>query len=180
MNVKILPFTDTLRRYGIELVRRQPETLQVNLGKLCNQTCLHCHVGAGPKQKEVMERKTVDRLLKLISQSPYIHTVDLTGGAPELNPHFKHLVREVKGLGKTVIDRCNLTVLFEKGQEDTPAFLSEQGVQILASLPCYLRDNVSGRSGTLLHLMISLKKISRLRITATVARLGLEAPAVAR
>ncbi|HLA05433.1 MAG TPA: arsenosugar biosynthesis radical SAM (seleno)protein ArsS [Syntrophales bacterium] len=147
MNVKILPFTDTLRRHGIELRRRQPETLQVNLGWFCNQACLHCHVGAGPKHKEIMERKTVDRLLDLLSPASYIHIVDLTGGAPELNPHFKYFVREARGLGKTVIDRCNLTVLFEKGQEDTPAFLSEHGVRILASLPCYLRDNVDKQRG---------------------------------
>ena len=147
MKSTIIPFADTLRRHGIELTRRKPETLQVNLGRLCNQACLHCHVGAGPQRTEVMERKTVDRLLDLLSLAPYIRTVDLTGGAPELNPHFKHLVREARGLGKTVIDRCNLTVLFEKGQEDTLAFLREHSVQVLASLPCYLRDNVDKQRG---------------------------------
>lgn len=147
MKASIIPFANTLGQHGIELTRRQPETLQVNLGRLCNQACLHCHVGAGPKRTEVMERKTVDRLLDLLSMAPFIHTVDLTGGAPELNPHFKHLVREALGLGKKVMDRCNLTVLFEKGQEDTPAFLREQSVQVLASLPCYLRDNVDKQRG---------------------------------
>lgn len=147
VKAKIISFADTLRQHGIELERRQTETLQVNLGKLCNQACLHCHVGAGPKRTEIMDRKSVDRLLELLSLAPYIHTVDFTGGAPELNPHFKHLVREVRRLGKTVIDRCNLTVLLEKGQEETPVFLSEQGVQILASLPCYLRENVDKQRG---------------------------------
>ena len=126
---------------------KQLRDTQVNLGKLCNQACLHCHVEAGPKRTEIMERKTVDRLLDLLSLAPHIHTVDLTGGAPELNPHFKHFVREARGLGKTVIVRCNLTVLFEKGQEDTAAFLREQSVQVLASLPCYSRDNVDKQRG---------------------------------
>lgn len=148
MKATIIPFTDTLARHGIGLMRKQLETLQVNLGKLCNQACLHCHVEAGPKRTEIMERKTVDRLLDLLSLAPHIHTVDLTGGAPELNPHFKHFVLEARRLGKTVIDRCNLTALFDKGQEDTAAFLREQSVQILASLPCYSRDNVDKQRGS--------------------------------
>jgi len=147
MNAEIISFADTLSMHGIEPTRRQTETLQVNMGWLCNQACLHCHVGAGPKQTEVMDRKTVDRLLDLLSIAPYVHTVDLTGGAPELNPHFRYLVREARGLGKQVIDRCNITVLFEKGQEDTPAFLREHNVQVLASLPCYLKDNVDKQRG---------------------------------
>ncbi len=147
MKTNIIPFTETLRKHGAELTRRQPETLQVNLGRLCNQACIHCHVGAGPQRKEVMERKTIDRILDLLSSASYIQTVDLTGGAPELNPHFKLIVREAAGLGKKVIDRCNLTVLFERGQEDTPAFLREHRVNVLASLPCYLSENVDTQRG---------------------------------
>ena len=122
------------------------ETLQVNLGYLCNLSCTHCHVNAGPTRTELMDRTTVDQVLALVRKSG-VTTLDLTGGAPELNPHFRYLVREARQLGVTVIDRCNLTVLLEPGQEDLGEFLVEQGVEITASLPCYLEDNVEAQRG---------------------------------
>lgn len=126
--------------------RRALETVQVNLGYRCNQSCLHCHVGAGPKRTEAMAAETVDEVLRLL-QASGAKTLDLTGGAPELNPHFRRLVRAARALGAEVIDRCNLTVLEEPAQEDTAEFLAEQGVEIVASLPCYLESNVDAQRG---------------------------------
>jgi radical SAM/Cys-rich protein len=128
------------------LRRRAVETLQVNLGYTCNQTCVHCHVNAGPNRKEQMDRATIDLVLDTLAAKG-IGTLDLTGGAPELNPHFRDLVREARALEVQVIDRCNLTILFEPGQEDLAEFLAVQGVQIVASLPCYLEDNVDRQRG---------------------------------
>jgi radical SAM/Cys-rich protein len=122
------------------------ETLQVNLGYLCNQSCVHCHVNAGPQRTELMARETIDCILELLGRRG-IRSLDLTGGAPELNPHFRDLVRSARSLGVHVIDRCNLTVLFERGQEGLAAFLAEQGVEICASLPCYLEGNVDSQRG---------------------------------
>ena len=144
----VKPFVKTLSDHRVTLARKGVEILQVNMGKLCNQACQHCHVEAGPQRTEIMERRTVDRLLELLSKDPSIHTVDITGGAPELNPHFRFLVSELRKTGKEVIDRCNLTVLFEKGQETTGHFLREHHVQIVASLPCYSDKNVDKQRGT--------------------------------
>jgi radical SAM/Cys-rich protein len=128
-------------------VRRETlDTLQVNLGYLCNLSCVHCHVNAGPQRTEQMELETVNAVLALLD-SAALKVLDLTGGAPELNPHFRYLVREARALGVRVIDRCNLTVLLEPGQEDLGAFLAEQQVEITASLPCYLQDNVEAQRG---------------------------------
>jgi len=121
-------------------------TLQVNLGYLCNQSCVHCHVNAGPTRTELMSRETVQQVLALL-QTSSAGVIDLTGGAPELNPHFRYLVRKARALDVKVIDRCNLTVLFEPGQEGLARFLAEQGVEITASLPCYLKDNVEAQRG---------------------------------
>ncbi len=130
------------------LVRERAQTIQVNLGKLCNQVCLHCHVDAGPhKTKENMNRETVDNLLKVLEASSHVKVLDLTGGAPELNPEFRRIVTFARELGLHVIDRCNLTVLFEKGQEDLAQFLADQRVEVVASLPCYLEDNVDKQRG---------------------------------
>ncbi len=126
--------------------RASLETLQVNLGYLCNLSCVHCHVNAGPHRTEQMDRETIDTLLALLDRAA-IHTLDLTGGAPELNPHFRYLVREARALGVHVIDRCNLTVLLEPGQEDLGDFLAEQQVEICASLPCYVQENVEAQRG---------------------------------
>ncbi|MFQ5488964.1 MAG: arsenosugar biosynthesis radical SAM (seleno)protein ArsS [Gammaproteobacteria bacterium] len=128
------------------LHRAKLEILQVNLGYRCNQQCLHCHVNAGPRRKEEMSAETIGEILQLL-EGGRIHTLDLTGGAPELNPHFRHLVREARRLGIHVMDRCNLTILEEPGQEGLAEFLARQGVEIVASLPCYLEDNVNRQRG---------------------------------
>ena len=140
-------FARTLREHGLALSRTPLEILQINVGKLCDLACQHCHVEAGPNRTENMQAPTVERNLELLANAPAVPTVDLTGGAPELNPHFRTLVREARALGKTVIDRCNLTVLFRPGQEDTAKFLAEQGVKVVASLPCYSKANVERQRG---------------------------------
>lgn len=147
MKQMVPSFENKLAAHHLLLTRKPLEILQVNVGKLCNQACHHCHVEAGPKRTEIMEKKTIDRLIELLDGSPTLHTVDITGGAPELNPHFRHLVQESKKRNKEVIDRCNLTVLFEKGQEDTAQFLREHRVKIIASLPCYSKKNVDAQRG---------------------------------
>jgi radical SAM/Cys-rich protein len=126
--------------------RRRVETLQVNLGYTCNQSCTHCHVNAGPNRTEQMSAETMDAVLDVLVAKD-IKTIDMTGGAPELNQHFRHLVTEARKRGVHVIDRCNLTILFEPGQEDLAQFLMEQQVEIVASLPCYLEDNVDKQRG---------------------------------
>ena len=128
------------------LTRRPLETLQVNLGYLCNQSCLHCHVAAGPTRKELMQSETVACILEVLAR-PSVHTLDLTGGAPEMNPMFRDIVSAARNQEITVIDRCNLTILLEPGYEDTAEFLADNNVQIVASLPCYLEDNVDGQRG---------------------------------
>ena len=128
------------------LRRRHFETLQVNLGYRCNQSCLHCHVNAGPNRVETMDSATVDLVLEVV-QHCNIATLDLTGGAPELNGHFRRLVRAARALGVRVIDRCNLTILFEPEQEDLAEFLAAQGVEVVASLPCYSIANVDRQRG---------------------------------
>ncbi|NCS94415.1 MAG: radical SAM/Cys-rich domain protein [Leptospira sp.] len=140
-------FLSTLEEGNITINRLPVEILQVNIGHLCNLACLHCHVEAGPNKKENMESDTVDRIIDLLAKSEAIHTLDLTGGAPELNPHFRRLVIAATNMGKKVIDRCNLTVLYEKGQEDTAEFLKNQKVHIVASLPCYSLKNVEQQRG---------------------------------
>jgi radical SAM/Cys-rich protein len=141
-------FQETLRQHGIgELRRREVTTLQINVGKLCNQACHHCHVEAGPKRTEIMPARVAERILKLLAGTPSIETVDITGGAPELNANFRLLVRESRRLEKQVIDRCNLTVLFEPGQETLGEFLAANNVEITASLPCYTESNVDQQRG---------------------------------
>jgi radical SAM/Cys-rich protein len=122
------------------------DVLQVNVGKLCNQTCRHCHVDAGPDRREVMDGETVDACLAILERTG-IPTLDITGGAPELNPHFRRLVSEARRLGRRVIDRCNLTILLAPGYEDLPEFLAEHEVEIVASLPCYLEENCDRQRG---------------------------------
>src|ERR1051325_1896762 len=134
-------------RGGEPLTRGQVETLQINVGKLCNQACHHCHVDAGPKRSEIMQEKVAERVLALLAASPVIHTVDITGGAPELNPNFRSLVTRSRAMGRQVIDRCNLTVLLEPGMEDLCEFLAASVVQITASLPCYTSKNVDAQRG---------------------------------
>lgn len=122
-------------------------TLQVNVGKRCNQACKHCHVEAGPTRTEMMTAATAELVLAALSRYPEIGTLDITGGAPELNPNFRHLVREAKAMGRHVIDRCNLTVLFTPGQEDTARFLRGHDVEVVASLPYYLAQRTDAQRG---------------------------------
>lgn len=141
-------FDRALEQHGApSLVRGRVRTLQVNVGKLCNMACHHCHVEAGPKRTEVMSREVADRLLDLLVKNPEVEVVDFTGGAPELNPNFRRLVEATRRLGKRVIDRCNLTVLFEPGLEGLPEFLAAHEVEIVASLPCYSAENVEKQRG---------------------------------
>jgi len=128
------------------LKRADLQILQVNLGYLCNLSCTHCHVNAGPKRTELMDKKTIDLVLDVI-KSRNVKTLDLTGGAPEMNPHFRYLVSEARKLGVEVIDRCNLTILLEPGYEGLAQFLADEGVNVAASLPCYTQDNVDKQRG---------------------------------
>ncbi|MBD5803833.1 molybdenum cofactor biosynthesis protein A [Azoarcus sp. Aa7] len=123
------------------------ETLQVNLGYRCNQSCVHCHVNAGPTRTEEMSADTVNAVIDFIDASPAITTLDLTGGAPEMNANFRRMVTAAHARGLRVIDRCNLTILEEPGYEDLARFLAEMGVEVVASLPCYLEDNVDRQRG---------------------------------
>lgn len=125
---------------------RPADTLQVNLGYTCNQSCVHCHVNAGPTRTEQMTRETVDQVIAVL-RTGRIKTLDLTGGAPEMNQHFRYLVEQARALDVTVIDRCNLTILEEPGYETLAQFLADQQVQVVASLPCYLEDNVDKQRG---------------------------------
>ncbi len=143
----ILSFNKKLQDQSIQLTRATVSTLQINLGKLCNQACHHCHVEAGPLRTENMTEATVDRIISLMTESKDLKTIDLTGGAPEMNPYFKKLVIAAKKLNLEVIDRCNLTIFFEPGHETLPEFLKEHQVHVIASMPCYTKDNVDKQRG---------------------------------
>ena len=136
-----------MRRYGFPAIRRRrPEILQVNLGYRCNQSCVHCHVNAGPNRIEEMSHETVADVLSVLAVCG-MKTLDITGGAPELNPHFRDLVVRSRELGVHVLDRCNLTILEEPGYEDLAEFLARQGAEVVASLPCYSPENVDRQRG---------------------------------
>jgi radical SAM/Cys-rich protein len=141
-------FAQKLEEHSISLRRGRPEILQVNVGKLCNLTCVHCHVNAGPKRKEVMTHETIDRVLEWLSKTE-IPIVDLTGGAPEMIPDFCYFIERVKTLEspRHVIDRCNLTILLDPGYEELPEFLAKHKVEIIASMPCYTPRNVNMQRG---------------------------------
>lgn len=146
------------------LIFRKPlEILQVNLGYLCNLSCVHCHVNAGPKRTELMSNKTVDQVIAL-AEAAKIHTLDLTGGAPEMHPRFRYLVRTARERGIKVIDRCNLTILEAPGYEDLAGFLAAQQVEITASLPCYLEENVDKQrgKGVFKDSLAALQRLNRL------------------
>jgi radical SAM/Cys-rich protein len=136
-----------IQQFGFPSIRRgRLETLQVNLGYKCNQSCLHCHVNAGPTRTEQMSRETIGDVLAFMAVAG-IRTLDLTGGAPELNPHFRELVERARELGARVIDRCNLTILEEPGHEDLAGFLASHEVEITASMPCYTEELVDRQRG---------------------------------
>src|SRR3954467_6271939 len=126
--------------------RARLTTIQVNLGYRCNQSCLHCHVAAGPNRTEAMSEETLALVVEVLGKR-CVATLDVTGGAPELHPGFRRLVAAARDLGVKVMDRCNLTILSEPGQEDTAAFLAENAVEVVASMPCYLADNVDRQRG---------------------------------
>jgi len=128
------------------LKRTELNTLQVNLGYRCNQQCLHCHVNAGPKRTEAMDEQGIKLVLDFLAKKS-ITTLDLTGGAPELNPLFRELIKQAHAMGVHIIDRCNLTILEEPGQEDLADFLASHKVEVVASLPCYMKDNVEQQRG---------------------------------
>ncbi len=140
-------FDATLAAHGLRLRRYAPTTLQVNVGRRCNQACHHCHVDAGPGRTEVMPEAVAERVLVLLERNPCLEVLDITGGAPELAPGFRSLVTRARAVGRRVIDRCNLTILSEPGQEDLASFLAAQRVEIVASLPCYGPDNVDAQRG---------------------------------
>ncbi len=126
--------------------RKKLETLQVNLGYLCNLSCLHCHVAAGPNRKELMDRDNIDTVLEFLEKQS-IQTLDVTGGSPEMNPHFRDLFREARRMGVHLMDRCNPTIIEEPGFDWVPDFLAELEVEVVASLPCYTEDNVDTQRG---------------------------------
>ncbi len=136
-----------MRSYGFPALRRgRLETLQANLGYKCNQSCVHCHVNAGPTRTEMMSQEILADVLSFLAVSS-VRTLDITGGAPELHPRFRDLVARARELGVHVIDRCNLTVLLEPGQEDLAAFLAANRVEVIASLPCYTEELVDRQRG---------------------------------
>jgi|SRR5208282_3009172 len=143
-----LDFDATLARHGISaLSRKSPATIQVNVGKLCNQACHHCHVDAGPRRTEQMTRATAARVIEVLAASPQVETIDITGGAPELNPNFAMLVERARALGRKVIVRCNLTVTLEPAMEWLVEFYRRWGVELVCSLPCYTAENTDRQRG---------------------------------
>ena len=142
------PFAQACASRGVTPLRRGAASiLQLNIGNLCNQGCKHCHVESSPRRTELMSHEVAARCISLLAASPGVQSLDLTGGAPELCPEFKFLVEEGTKAGLEVIDRCNLTVLLEPGQEGLPGYLARHRVRVVASLPCYSQDNVDSQRG---------------------------------
>lgn len=141
-------FSKTLAAHGLQLRRKAPEILQINVGKLCNLTCVHCHVNAGPKRKEIVTRETLDKMVDWLARTS-IENVDLTGGTPEMIPGFRYLVERLRALPvrRRIMDRCNLTILVEPGYAWAAGFLAEHEVEIVASMPCYSPENVNAQRG---------------------------------
>lgn len=157
-------FAKVLQRHGIApLVADRVEVLQANVGKVCNQVCRHCHVDAGPDRRESMTRETMRACLDVVSRAG-IPVVDITGGAPEMNPHFRWLVEQARSLGARVIDRCNLTILLAQGFDDLPEFLAAHQVEIIASLPCYSAENTDNQrgEGVFDHSIEAIRRLNRL------------------
>jgi radical SAM/Cys-rich protein len=144
----VAPFDDRLAEHGLHPLATEErlEVLQVNVGKLCNQTCAHCHVDAGPDRREVMSRETAEQVVELLRRHP-IPTLDITGGAPELNPSFRWMVERARELDRHVIDRCNLTVLLVRSQGDLADFLAEHRVEVIASLPSFRAAGTDAQRG---------------------------------
>jgi radical SAM/Cys-rich protein len=141
-------FSEVLSQHDLGApIRDRVTTLQVNLGRRCNMSCRHCHVEASPRREEVLQRPVAQQVIALLERSPDVTVLDLTGGAPELNPNFRYLLREARRLGREVLDRCNLTILLEPGQEDLADLLAQQQAHVVASMPCYLSENVDQQRG---------------------------------
>ncbi len=173
----VAPFAQRVAQTGTVMRRTAVQSLQINLGKLCNQTCTHCHVEAGPtKIRENMSEETASRVLELARGCEGLQVVDLTGGAPEMNPSFRHLVTELRRDGIQVIDRCNLTILQQPGYEWAAPFLAEHQVIVVASLPCYLEDNVDGQrgNGVFRESIAALKQLNHLGYGAENSPLRLD------
>jgi radical SAM/Cys-rich protein len=167
-------FDGALAEHALPPLRRgRTTTLQVNVGKRCDLACHHCHVESGPKRTEALDERLARRVLELLARNPALDTLDLTGGAPELNPHFRALASGARALGRRVIDRCNLTVLLEPGQQETPEFLAREGVDVVASLPCYTAGNVDAQRGKRVYER-SLTALRRLNALGYGARLRLD------
>jgi radical SAM/Cys-rich protein len=153
--VRILNQTDSISSFESTLAQHQRENLyasgieifQINVGRLCNQVCAHCHVDAGPDRLEVMTKETMESCLHALAGTS-IPKADITGGAPEMNPHFRWLVKEIRNLGRSVMDRCNLTVIFMKGNNDLPEFLAEHQVEVIASLPYFQARETDRQRGS--------------------------------
>jgi len=139
-------FAERLQSNGCSLDRRAVDVLQVNLGRYCNLACIHCHVESGPTRKEMMSRENIEAVLRFLARTG-IPTLDITGGAPELHPDFAYLIASARKLGRRVMDRCNLTVLFEPGMEYLPEFFKLNEVELICSLPCYSEENVDKQRG---------------------------------
>jgi radical SAM/Cys-rich protein len=142
----VQPFSEKIRQLSAPLTRRGVDALQVNLGRYCNLACIHCHVESGPTGTEMMSRETVDAVLAFLARSS-IPALDLTGGAPELHPDFDYLVESARAIGRHVMDRCNLTVIFEPGKNYLPEFFKRHQVELICSLPCYSEENVDRQRG---------------------------------
>ena len=144
INTSITPFA---QKIGLPLTKNQITVLQINLGRKCNLACTHCHVEAGPNRTEELSPEVCQQIIELIDRFPQIQTVDLTGGAPEMNYGFRPLVETARAKGKEVIVRSNLTIFFEPGYEDLPEYFARHQLRVTASLPCYLEDNVDKQRG---------------------------------
>jgi radical SAM/Cys-rich protein len=139
-------FAEKIHTSAGDFKRRTVDVLQVNMGRYCNLACIHCHVESGPTRKEMMSRRTIDAVLSFLTRS-HIPTLDITGGAPELHPDFDYLVATARRLGRHVMDRCNLTVIFETGKDYLPEFFKQHNVELICSLPCYSQENVDTQRG---------------------------------
>ncbi len=168
-------FAEKIRQNGDSFRKRKVDVLQINMGKYCNQACLHCHVEAGPSRKEMMTLETVESVLRFLEKSD-IKKVDITGGAPELNPHFDTLVERCVQLGRHVMDRCNLTVIFEPGKGYLPDFFQKNRVELICSLPCYTEENVDQQrgKGTFDQSIRALQLLNRLGYGVTDTGLELQ------
>ncbi|MEO6328257.1 MAG: arsenosugar biosynthesis radical SAM (seleno)protein ArsS [Ginsengibacter sp.] len=145
----LVPFQQKLENIGLlPLLPKLPEIFQVNIGKMCNQTCRHCHVDAGPDRKEIMTQQTMQQCLEVLKNNPHLKTVDITGGAPELNPEFRWFVEEIKKLNRHIIVRCNLTIILaNKKYYDLPEFYKQYNIEVVSSLPFYTQDRTDRQRG---------------------------------